>query len=191
MYCEYRLSDTDPGWSPTLFEGVCNFNVQSGLLSDQHGTTSFKWLSNHGVSRVKCLTEEHNTNSLAPVGFELLILWLPVRASNHCATRNRNETGIVVLKSHQSKIFSFQFSTIVVLDINICVDMLKVARHSISFFQGITSFCKGILLAKYTLILIIKIREMYLPLGFMHIIETNQHAPFESHMLATVPISLK
>ena len=70
-------TDTDPGWSPTLFEGVCNFNVQSGLLSDQHRTTSFTWLSNHGVIRVKCLTQEHNTNwnYLASVGFELSILW--------------------------------------------------------------------------------------------------------------------
>ena len=37
---------TDPGWSPTFSEGVCIFNVQSGLLSDQHGTTSFTLLSN-------------------------------------------------------------------------------------------------------------------------------------------------
>ena len=65
---------TDPGWSPTLFEGVCNFNVQSGLLSDQHGTPSLTWLSNHGVIRVKCLTQDHNKNSLGPVGFELSIL---------------------------------------------------------------------------------------------------------------------
>ena len=38
------------------------------------------------ILSLKCLTQEHNTTYLAPVGFELSILWLQVRASNHCAT---------------------------------------------------------------------------------------------------------
>lgn len=77
-------TDTDPGWSPTLFEEVCNFNVQSGLLSDQHGTTSLTWLSNHGVIMVKCLTQEHNT--LETAGLEPATLWLRDCTLVHCAT---------------------------------------------------------------------------------------------------------
>ena len=46
-------TDTDPGWSPNLFEGACNL----------HGTTRFTRLSNHGVIMVKCLTEEHISHS--------------------------------------------------------------------------------------------------------------------------------
>ena len=63
--------------SLTCSQGYCLINTEPPAL---------RYFRIHRVIRVKCLTQEHNTNSLAPVGFELPILWLPVRASNHCAT---------------------------------------------------------------------------------------------------------
>ena len=71
----------------TCSQGYCLINTE---------TTSFLWLSNHGVIRVKNLTQEYNTNSLVPVGFELSILWLPVRASNHCATVHPNQDVLLL-----------------------------------------------------------------------------------------------
>ena len=61
VYCyTYR-----PGRSPTLFESV-TLSHAVRVIVWSHVTTSFTWLSNQGVIRVKCLTQE-DRNSLVLV----------------------------------------------------------------------------------------------------------------------------
>ena len=42
-------TDTDPGWSPTLYEGVCDLLTCSGIALPIHGTNISMWLPNHGA----------------------------------------------------------------------------------------------------------------------------------------------
>ena len=85
------LSQTWDG--PLLFSKEhVNLTCRQGYLSVQHGTTTFE-----PVFMVKCLTQEHNTYSLAPVGFELWTMCLPVCASNHCATHAHLILTVIIM----------------------------------------------------------------------------------------------
>ena len=82
----HKLSDTDTdlGWSSTLFEGVSNLNMQTGLFVCSARNHQLYMTFEPRSNMVKCLTQEYNTLVIA--GLEPTTFG-SVSAFIHCATR--------------------------------------------------------------------------------------------------------